>query len=122
VTGAFATFTYDNAGNTTVKAHQGSNPMTFTYDAAYRMTTVQQGTTRSTYTFDDNGNMTREQIGPTSVSTYTYDRENRVTVNNTSGVRETYTNDATGLRRSRNAGGVLTTFVWDGSDYLQERN
>ena len=35
--------------------------------------------------------------------------------------RETYTYDGDGLRRTKKLGLATTTFVWDGSDYLQER-
>src|SRR5438034_465053 len=41
--GGFATFTYDAVGNTLLKNQQGSSPMTFVYDAANRITTIQQG-------------------------------------------------------------------------------
>ena len=44
--GAVATFTMDTVGNVTVKHHQGLSPVTLSYDAANRLTTVQDGPTQ----------------------------------------------------------------------------
>jgi YD repeat-containing protein len=127
-TGAWATFSYDQAGNLEVKWHQGTNPMTFMHDAANRITTMLQGTTITSFTYDNNGNLTEENAA-SSRTTYSFDRENRLTgVRYSDGTRSTYTYaggfpvEGEGLRRSAHEpGGSLTTFVWDGSDYVMEK-
>jgi len=91
-----------------------------TYDAADRLTTMQQSTLRTTYTYDDNGNMTVEWASSTR-TTYSYDMENRLTTTQRFADRTTSTYSGDGLRRSFHADGVLRTFVWNGDDYLQER-
>lgn len=123
--GGFATFGYDSRGNLSSKHHQGSNAMAFTVDAANRLVTMLQGTARTTYTFDDNGNMVHERQ-PFLSTSFTYDDEDRLVeeINNSAipPTISTYSYSADGLRRtSKNSGGVVTTFVWDGTDYLQER-
>ena len=124
--GGYATFTYDTRGNLASKHHQGSNPMTFTVDAANRLVTMIQATARTTYVFDDNGNMMSEDTNSVfSQVSYSYDDEDRLTLYHLTHVlpngRTTFSYSADGLRRTtKNSGGVTTTFVWDGSDYLGE--
>ncbi len=120
VTGARATFVYDTVGNMTVKHHQGSLPLTMTYDAAQRLTTLQDGPTRVTFSYDNNGNTTVENRGGVSTN-YTYNRRNRESVIvNSDGTRETMTYDGDGLRRRKQTASGVTTYVWDGGDYLGE--
>jgi YD repeat-containing protein len=60
--GQRATFSYDAAGNLLVKAHEGSNPLTMSYDAANRLTTTILGVTQlTTYTYSNAGEMTEER-------------------------------------------------------------
>jgi YD repeat-containing protein len=125
--GSYATFTMDEVGNILVKNQSGSNPMTFVYDAGSRITTMQQGTVLTTYTYDDNGNLTAETPSSGSTTNNLYGRENRLKENDviTTGrhLRITYTYDGDGLRRVRKGQEVslnLTTYIWDGSDYLGE--
>ena len=57
------------------------------------------------------------------VTSYTYDGENRQKrIQESSGALTTMTySGGDGLRRTRQrAGGTVTTYVWDGSDYLGE--
>jgi YD repeat-containing protein len=76
---------------------------------------------RWTFQYDDIGNLTEENAAG-SRTTYLYDNENRLTsVRFPDGTRSTYTYAGGGLRRSAHeAGGSLTTFVWDEDDYLGE--
>jgi len=107
----------------TVKHHEGSNPMSMTFDAANRLVTTQQGSNIGTYTFDANGNMTGEQVGGLRI-TFVYDQENRQLHEiRSSGARHTYTYEPDGLRRSAFHAGTadVVTFVWDGDDLLNER-
>jgi YD repeat-containing protein len=118
--GALTSFTMDAVGNVTVKHQQGTNPLTMVYDAANRLMTIQSGGTRTTNAYDSNGNLTSENAAGVR-TTYTWDRENRLRNVNANGSLSTYTFDGDGLRRSRHeAGGSLTTTIWDGSDYLGE--
>ena len=57
-----------------------------------------------------------------SLTAYQYDNENRLTsIRFPDGTRSTYTYAGDGLRRTAfEAGGTLTTMVWDGDDYLGE--
>jgi len=127
--GAFATFTMDAVGNITVKHQEGTNPMTMTYNAGNRLLTMGQGTAVTGYTFDNNGNMTAESLGPSltpTVTTYVYDRENRLSVQIAPDLtRTTMVYDGDSLRRVKlsvdRGTTTRTTYVWDGSDYLQER-
>ena len=51
---------------------------------------------------------------------FEYDRENRIFVRQEGMDYVTMAYDESGLRRSRHMNGVLTTYIWDGSDYLGE--
>ncbi len=91
-----------------------------------------QGSNLMTFAYDDIGSLT-EIIETTdaAMTTYVYDDENRLTPVekwDTSGGGDqppetsTYTYDGDGLRRpTHEPAASLTTFVWDGDDYLQER-
>jgi len=82
-----------------------------------------QGTSLTTYTYDANGNLTLENLAG-ALTSYSYDNENRLTlIQFSNGTRSTYTYAGDGLRRSAfEAGGTLTTFIWDGSDPLLEES
>lgn len=115
---------FDAVTNTTMKQHQGSQPLTMRYDAAQRILTAMDGPTPVTYTFDNNGNMTLENRNGAQTQSV-YDRSNRLkaAVTNLGDSRTTMLYDGDGLRRVKqltNHGLVVTTYVWDGSDYLGE--
>jgi|GEM_PF-1515291 len=117
---------YDTRGNITSKWQQGTDPVTMTVDTANRLVTALSGTSLIPYEYDDNGNMTQEKTNITT--NWTYDDEDRMTVEDQVFVingrtTNTYTGD--GLRRTTQKKGsaataLVTTFVWDGSDYLGE--
>jgi len=91
-----------------------------TYYAAQRQVTVQDGPTLVTFTFDNNGNTTQENRGGVVTDTV-YNRRNRENVTiNPDLSRETMTYDGDGLRRTKQTAAGMTTFVWDGADYLGE--
>lgn len=118
---ATATFVYDAVGNPLMKWHQGLQPVTMAYDAAQRVTTEQNGPTLVVRTFDNAGNMTVENRGGV-LTNFSYSGDNRmVSQVNPDGTRLTNTYQGDGMRRSLQTATRLTTFVWDGQDYLQER-
>lgn len=85
------------------------------------MVTQIQGSVVTTFTFDNAGNMAVENVGGV-LTTYVYDGENRMKTASANAGMSTYTYQGDGLRRSKQEPGAsLTTMVWDGSDYLQER-
>ena len=121
-----ATFTMDEVGNVLTKQHQGGAPQTYMFDPADRTTTMIEGSGVTTYAFDPNGNNTVEQTN-TRLTTNTWDPENRLIgiqfkQKSSSGL-STYTFSGDGLRRTaQDQGSALTTMIWDGTDYLQERS
>jgi YD repeat-containing protein len=122
--GGYATFQYDPAGNILVKWQEGSAPMSMAFDAANRITTIQQGADRTTMLYDATGNQIEENLNG-SRTTNQYDNENRlIGVQFPTGSPSTYSYDGgDGLRRTlQEAGGPLTTVIWDGTDYLKEKS
>jgi len=120
----YATFSYDAVDNTLVKWHQGTQPMSMSYDAASRITSMLQGAATTTYAFSNSGNMTQEYLPGTGLTVNGYDYENRLlSVITPTGTRSTYAYAGdTGLRRTRQepSDSAPHTVVWDGSDYLAE--
>lgn len=124
---AWATFTYDPAGNLTSKWHQGESPRTFVNDNSNRIRYTEQGSDNITITYDPTGNLIAEFLNGVC-TTYEYDQENRlVCVVDDEGKRSTYCyagglpERGEGLRRSAvQSLGEITTFIWDGQDYLGE--
>jgi YD repeat-containing protein len=121
--GQVATFSYDNTDNVLVKWHQGSPPLTQTFDPANRIVTSAFAAATTNYTYNGVGNLTLEDTAGVQTG-YVYDGENRlIKLTNPDGSVVTHTYQGDGLRRSKqDPGQKPTTFVWDGSDYLQERN
>jgi YD repeat-containing protein len=80
-----------------------------------------QGAVLTTCTYDATGNLTIENAAG-FLTSYVYDNENRLkTLQVGAAAPSTYTYNGDGLRRSAfESGGTLTTFIWDGSDYLAE--
>jgi YD repeat-containing protein len=97
--------------------------MTMAFNAANEITTIQQGSGVTTVAYDANGNQVGENLLG-SLTTYSFDNENRlVGVAFSNDTRSTYSYAGDGLRRSAfEAGGTLTMFIWDGSDYLMEKS
>lgn len=54
-------------------------------------------------------------------TTMAYDKENRMTVLDHNGVKTTYTSDGDGEKLAEHRSSGVTTIVWDGVDYLEER-
>jgi RHS repeat-associated protein len=81
---------------------------TYTYDAANRLTSIQQPGSSTQYTWDARGNLTHD-----GVFTYTYNAAGRMIMAEsiTATLRYTYTVD--GLRIVQDVDGNVTAFVWD---------
>jgi YD repeat-containing protein len=112
-----------SVGNILTKHHEGSNPLTMSYDAANRLTTSLLGTTQlTTYTYSNAGEMTEERCDSLGIrATFVYDGEHRC-VNEVRATTSTYTYAFDGLRRSAHMAGTANaiSFVWDGTDLLNE--
>jgi len=94
-----------------------------TYDRANRLLNSTSGNIITSFSFDNVFMGVEHTIN--SLTNYSYDGENRlVGVVYPDNTRSTYTYQGYNrLRRSAwEPGQSLTTFVWNGSDYLQERS
>ncbi|MGD9712405.1 MAG: RHS repeat domain-containing protein [Thermomicrobiales bacterium] len=114
------TFTYDPAGNRTLKNESGART-TYTYDAANQLATSLDATGTTTFTFDANGNqqLVRQPTGARTTTSWDY--ENRTTlVKLPSGVRNTMAYDPDGLRVKLDESTGTKKFVWDDQNYLAE--
>jgi RHS repeat-associated protein len=101
----------EGASQVTVQATDPSGNMrTNTYE-------VTQTGTASTFTYDANGNLTSD-----GTKTYEWDAENRLlAVKQGGSPLATFTYAGSGRRSTKAAGGVTTSFVYDGQQFLEER-
>ena len=75
----------------------------------------------TTNTFDPNGN--RWVVNESGkLTTMSVDFENRLVNVSSPDGSTSYTYAGDGLKRSELVSGILTTIVWDGTSYLQERS
>ncbi len=94
--------------------------------AAGRVVTTVQASKLCTFIYDLNGNLSSIAgwvVSQNENTSMTYDYENRLHVHTDHLVSKkvTYTYSGDGLkRREVSQTGVVTTFVWDGSEYLGE--
>lgn len=113
-------YTYDSMDNMLVNG-ESSPPLTSTYDVASRITTNITGSAVTTNTFDPNGN--RWVVNESGkLTTMSVDFENRLVNVSSPDGSTSYTYAGDGLKRSELVSGILTTIVWDGTSYLQERS
>lgn len=108
-------YSYDAVGNRTQMNRNGVIT-TYAYDTNDRLLTETSSAGTLTSTYDNNGNLKTHGNG-TSTDAYTYDAENRlVSADVQTGANPglvSYTYDADGMRTSKTAGGVATTFLLD---------
>ncbi|MEX0642070.1 MAG: RHS repeat-associated core domain-containing protein, partial [Pirellulales bacterium] len=107
------TFTYDEAGNRTLKNETGART-TSTYDDANQLTHADSASGRTTYTFDSDGNQQVVLEPGGNRTTNVWDFENRnVLVALPTGQRVTmsYSPDNRRVEKQSNAG--TTKFVWE---------
>jgi RHS repeat-associated protein len=107
-----ASYTYDSAGNRTVKTDQASNvTSSYGYDAIYQLTGVSQGsTTTESYTYDTVGN----RLSSLGMSPYNYNSSNQLT----STPSATYTYDSNGSTKTKVDSSGTTTYNWDYQNQL----
>jgi RHS repeat-associated protein len=107
--GVTTSYTYDDAGNLTEVADNGTPTRNFTYNAANQIT-------NTGYTYDLNGNMASD-----GTYTYIYDGENRLKeVKQGANVIAAYTYDYMGRRTSVTESGTTTYFHYDGWNVVAE--
>ncbi len=120
-------YSYDLTDNRLTSSETGSI-ITWSYDAASRLTTAASGAGQWTFSYSDNGNLSVVlEAGKTPV-TMAYDMENRLAVHKQPSSEflgttvASYTYDGDGLKRRELVNGAATTLIWDGSDYLGEKS
>ncbi|GIK32358.1 MAG: hypothetical protein HND43_07235 [Armatimonadetes bacterium] len=124
--GQVCTYTLDGVGNLKTMWEGGAFPRTFTHDPADRLVTMIEGSNLTTYTWTGYGALSSQTTG-TATTDYSYNGQDHLAVvTEPSGDKTTYSFDGDGLRRSVATTNQnqdpptldVTTFVWDGSDYL----
>jgi len=109
-TGESFAYQYDAVGNRTAMTDT-SSVHTYTYDAANRLTSVDD----VTYTWDDRGNLVND-----GTFTYTYNAAWRMVRAESVTVTLVYTYNAQGLRVAQSVDGDITAFVWDWASGIPE--
>ena len=101
-----ATYQYDVAGNRTSKTDNRTNVTSnFSYDPAYQLTQVTQGSTTEAYGYDLSGN----RLSSLGVSSYAYNSSNELTSKGAA----TYTYDNNGNMLTKIDSTGTTTYTWN---------
>ena len=75
------------------------------------------------YTYDNNGNLIQKDDSEEGITTYKYDYENRLAkIGYDDGTASEYSYDGAGRRIEKNVNGVITRYIYDNEDILQELN
>ena len=120
-------YSYDLTDNRLTSNETGS-AITWSYDAASRITTAASGAGPWTFSYSDNGNLSVVLEPAVEPVTMSYDMENRLAVHKQPSSEflgttvASYTYDGDGLKRRELVNGAATTLIWDGSDYLGEKS
>jgi len=119
--GNCTSYTYDIAGQHTAVQNALGYFTTSSYDKAGLVSTVMNASGFITsYNYANTGHLRSEPLGA-SVTTYSYNVSLWMTGVNASGSLSSSTYRADGKRISGiESGGTLTTYIWDGEDYLGE--
>ncbi len=119
------TYSYDAAGNRTVK-NEGGVRTTYAYDAANRMRRSEDAGGITTFTFDNNGNQ-RRMMSPTGdITTYSWSYENQLKrIEDPDNALTTSTwapvnRNGVEQRIAKETEDVLTNYLWDDQRLLQE--
>ncbi|MCB0117703.1 MAG: carboxypeptidase regulatory-like domain-containing protein, partial [Anaerolineales bacterium] len=107
-------YTYDAVGNRLTQESEGSSLITYQYDAANRLASVDG----VNYTFDANGNLLNDGI-----KTYTYDSANRLTtVDDGNGGGAEFTYNGLGDRLTETAPSPENSSLWETKNYTLDLN
>lgn len=117
------TYGYDAAGNMTSATDGAGAGVSYAYDAARRIASVTSGTGRTDYTRDGAGNITSVTDGRNNTSAYGYDAAgNLISATTAEGVRETLERDAAGRVTSYTDGaGGKVRYAYDGEGNLTSK-
>jgi YD repeat-containing protein len=116
------TYTYDSAGNRTLKVSNGA-PTTYAYNAANEMATSQTSVGVTTYAFDGNGNLLTTLAPGNQWTTNTWDGDDRLTqVALPTAITDVFTYNGDGQRVQKQDSSGTTTHVWDEQNILIETN
>ena len=85
--------------------------------ATYNASNQQLGFGIQTLTYDLNGNLTSD-----GANTYTWDARDRLMSISGPGVSANFQYDAAGRRSSKTVNGTTTSFLYDGSNIVQEQS
>lgn len=120
-------YTYDARGMRTSKALVTGGvipdtPMTASYDAADRMTSVTFTASGETcaLSYDANGSLATKDCGTGRLTRYTWDGLNRLVGVQGPGLEASFTYDVRGRRSARTVNGLTTAFVYDGVQAIGE--
>ena len=116
-------YSYDSRDNRLTSSETGS-VSTFSYNAFGQLTTSVHKVFLpeiTTYTYDLDGNLTVVADQTTDLVTMAYDDENRMVTHKDGATIVTYTYAGDGLKRTEEDDSGVTTILWDGSEYLQQR-
>jgi len=114
------TFTYDSAGNRTLKNEAGTRT-TYAYDPANQLRYGETAGGRTTYTYDADGNQQLVTAPNNDRTTTLWDYENKATeVQLPSGIRNTMSYEPDGLRVKLEDSTGTKKFIWDDQNYLAE--
>ncbi len=121
-------YTYDAKGNrltrTSGVASTQETPMTATYDAANRMTSITLTGTGQIFdlAYDGNGNLLTktERSNPSNVTTYAWNSRNKLVRIQAPGFDAAFAYDFMGRRISRTLNGQTVNYVYDGRQAIGE--
>jgi len=119
--GSLTRYAFDAMGNRS-KINTASGTSTYTYDSqtVRRLLSVTTPSGNFSFSYDANGN-TSGKVTSTGTWTYSYDPFNRLTGVQWNGVSQaTYGYNGRGQRTSKTAGGVSSSYLWDGANLAQE--
>jgi len=121
-TGGAGFLEYDSRGNRETQLDAVTGDITtLAYDDANRLLWAEDVSGITTYTFDENGNQTSIEDPSNDITTSTWNGENRlIEVEHPDSTITEYRYNPDGLRVSQDHDGIVTLYVYDGNNLLQE--
>ncbi|MFA5337353.1 MAG: RHS repeat-associated core domain-containing protein [Candidatus Omnitrophota bacterium] len=115
------TYSYDAAGNRLTK-NQSGTVTNYIYNQLNELTKETTGSKYTNYYYDLNGNLVKETPNSGNSVSYYYDSLNRLNKVTGPNLNEIYKYDGTGNRAQISSSGIITNFLYDGSNAIIERN